>query len=41
MEQEIKAEASLQGKPDTVSPDTCPVRRTLEILSGKWRSRIL
>lgn len=41
MKQEMTAEEYLQKILTTQTSDTCPMRRTLELLSGKWRSHII
>ncbi|MBO5209606.1 MAG: helix-turn-helix transcriptional regulator [Lachnospiraceae bacterium] len=41
MRQELTAEAYLERILTQEVRDDCPVRRTLELLSGKWRTHII
>ena len=41
MKQELTAEAYLQRVLTSEVSDNCPMRRTLELLSGKWRTHII
>ena len=41
MRKELTAEAYLQRILSTEVKDHCPMRRTLELLNGKWRTHII
>lgn len=41
MKQEMTAKEYLEKIKNTERLDNCPVRRTLELLSGKWRTNII
>ena len=41
MKKNLSPEAYLQRVLTTKVSDTCPMRRTLELLSGKWRTHII
>lgn len=41
MKKELTAEAYLNRVIEAEADDQCPVRRTLELLSGKWRTHII
>lgn len=41
MKKELTAEEYLNRVVNTVPSNNCPMRRTLELLSGKWRTHII